>query len=175
MILKLLGSMTKALESRGIDYMVTGSIAMNSYTVPRMTLDIDIVIELNEENLEAFFQIFDKKFYLSEEAIRIDIKRQSMFNVIHFESGLKVDFIVRKDAEFRLHEFQRRRKIKFGDTEVWIVSPEDLIISKIGWIQQLQSDRQITDIKNLLSCPEINRKYIAEWCNKLKLNTFDLL
>lgn len=148
---------------------------MNSYTVPRMTLDIDIVIELNEENLEAFFDIFDKKFYLSEEAIRIDIKRQSMFNVIDFESGLKVDFIVRKDAEFRLHEFQRRRKINIGDTEVWIVSPEDLIISKIGWIQQLQSDRQISDIENLLSIYGIDKVYIIDWCRKLNLNTFNLV
>ena len=44
--LEVLGIVAERLESAGIAYMVTGSIAMNYYAVPRMTRDIDLVVEL---------------------------------------------------------------------------------------------------------------------------------
>jgi len=174
MILQLLEQITRALEQRGIDYMLSGSMALNSYTVPRMTLDADIVIELSGKNLEDFFEIFENEFYVNKDSVREEVARSGMFNVIDHKTGFKVDFIVRKNTEYRILEFNRRRKERIGNSEVWIVSPEDLVISKIEWIQQLKSDRQISDIENLLSIPAIDKNYVIDWCNKLKLNTFDL-
>ena len=81
-------------------------------------------------------------------------------NVIDLETGLKIDFIVKKDTEYRKYEFKRRKITKIYDFNVWIVAPEDLTISKLEWIQQLKSDKQITDIKNLLAIPDIDKKYI---------------
>ena len=98
-----------------------------------------------------------------------------MFNVIDHETGFKVDFILRKNTEYRKFEFQKRLKTKVADFDVWIVSPEDLAISKIEWIQQLQSDKQVSDIENLLAKPGIDKPYIENWCKKLNLQTFNLL
>ena len=175
MIFKLLQKVTRSLEEADIPYMLSGSIALNRYSIPRMTLDIDLVIELNANNLETFLNIFSGKYYMNADTVKQEAQRAGMFNIIDFESGLKIDFIVRKNTEYRIHEFKRRIKEKIEDIEVWMVSPEDLIISKIEWIQQLQSDKQIADIKNLLSSPGIDRDYILNWCKKLNLNTFDLL
>jgi hypothetical protein len=175
MILELLERISKSLENKKIPYMLSGSIALNNYSVPRMTVDIDIVIELYEKNLQDFLSIFDDKYYLNKETAMIETKKHGMFNVIDYETGFKIDFIVRKDNEFRQHQFLRRRKAKIATFDVWIVSPEDLVISKIEWIQQFQSDKQINDITNLLALPEINKDYILEWCNKLGLKTFNLI
>ncbi len=175
MIFRLLQKVTQSLEKAGIPYMLSGSIALNRYSIPRMTLDIDIVIELNVNNLETFLELFPDKFYMNKETVRQETIRSGMFNIIDFESGLKIDFIVRKNTEYRMHEFQRRKKEKIEEVEVWMVSPEDLVISKLDWIQQLQSDKQMTDIRNLLSLQEIDHDYILYWCKKLNLNTFDLL
>ena len=98
-----------------------------------------------------------------------------MFNIIDHETGYKIDFIVRKDSTYRKHEFERRQKAKVGNFEVWIASPEDLIISKIIWIQQLTSEKQINDIKNLLAIPGIDKEYVVRWCRELKLNTYNLI
>ncbi len=175
MIIRLLQRITKSLEKAGIPYMLSGSIALNRYTVPRMTLDIDIVIELNVNNLEEFIGLFPDKFYMNSDTVRQEMQRYGMFNIIDFESGIKVDFIVRKNTEYRIHEFNRRKKEKIEAIEVWMVSPEDLVISKLDWIQQLQSDKQVEDIRNLLSIPEIDKDYISYWCKRLNLNTFELL
>jgi len=175
MISDLLKRITEALESNGINYMLSGSVAMNSYTVPRMTLDIDIVIELDEENLSLFLSLFDDRYYINHDTATNEVKRQGMFNIIDHKTGFKIDFIVRKNSTYRKHEFERRQKTTIGDTEVWMVSPEDLAISKIIWIQKLKSDKQINDINNLLSIPGIDTEYIIYWCRELRLNTFKLI
>ncbi|MCK4664161.1 MAG: hypothetical protein KAT68_14935 [Bacteroidales bacterium] len=175
MILKLLHRITKSLEDKKIDYMLSGSIALNIYIVPRMTLDIDIVVELHEKNIKDFLSIFSKNYYLNTNTVKKETKNHGMFNIIDYETGFKIDFIVRKETEFRKLEFERRRKIKIIDFDIWIVSSEDLIISKIEWIQQLQSDKQIQDIKNLIANIKIDKEYIKKWCKKLNLKTFDLI
>jgi hypothetical protein len=104
-----------------------------------------------------------------------EIRRKGMFNVIDHRSGLKIDFIIRKDTEYRRLEFSRKKRKMFENVPVWLVSAEDLIISKIEWIQQLQSDKQIQDIKYLMASPELDKDYISYWCNKLNLKIFNLI
>lgn len=148
---------------------------MNTYAMARATLDVDIVVELSDENLIAFESIFSKDYYINHNTIVEEIKRRGMFNVIQQYEGMKFDFIVRKDTPYRKLEFERRCRNNIADFEVWMVSPEDLIISKIDWIQQLFSDRQANDIKNLLDNPAIDKQYITDWCKKLNLNTYNLI
>jgi len=155
--------------------MLSGSIALNAYSVPRMTLDIDIVIELHEKQLDTFFEIFTDDFYIDHNTVKEELRQHGMFNVIDFKSGFKVDFIIKKESDFRLNEFSRRRREPIADFEVWMVSPEDLIISKIDWIQELKSDKQIADIENLLAIPGLDMSYIRFWCNRLNLKTFELI
>jgi hypothetical protein len=58
---------------------------------------------------------------------------------------------------------------------VYVVSPEDLLLSKIIWIQELQSAVQQEDIKNLAALEELDWNYIKEWIGRLNLTTFNLL
>lgn len=175
MIAELLKKVCNELEKKDIEYMLSGSLAMNIYTVPRLTRDIDIVIDIKVSDIQKFTSIFENGFYIYEEGIKEEILNRRMFNVIDNKSGFKIDFIVRKNTEFHLNEFRRReRKTAFGFSP-WVVSAEDLIISKLKWIQDLKSDTQISDIKNLLSVPNIDNMYIEEWCNKLNLETYNLI
>jgi len=174
MISELLKRVTRALEKHEIPYMLSGSLALNAYSIPRMSLDIDIIIELNEENMNDFFGIFKSDYYIDRVTVKEETKRRGMFNVIDHKTGFKVDFILKKETEYRNFEFARRRREPIADFQVWIVSPEDLIISKIDWIQQFQSDKQLSDIHNLLAIPGLEMNYIASWCKKLHLKTFDL-
>lgn len=175
MVVQLLEKITQSLEKADILYMVSGSIALNTYAVPRMTRDIDIVIELQKNDIDRFCKIFATGFYIDTLTVQEEVKKRGMFNVIDFETGYKIDFIVRKNSTYRQLEFSRRVPTNAYGFDVWIVSIEDLIISKIAWIQELQSDRQIDDIKNLLLNPIADKTYIRLWCQNLDFNTFNLL
>lgn len=172
---RLLKKVSEALEEKDIPYMLSGSLAMSTYAVPRMTRDVDIVVNLKLADIEKFSEIFTEGFYIYKEGIAEEVKRGGMFNVIDFESGDKVDFIVRKNTEFHLNEFERRKRVHTFGFGVWVVSLEDLIISKLNWIQQIQSDTQMNDIRNLLENPGSDINYLKTWIKKLNLNTFNLL
>lgn len=172
---ELLKFVTTELEKKGIEYMLSGSVAMSTYTIPRMTRDIDIVLELKEDQVEDFASIFEDRFYIYKEGIREEIHRRGMFNVIDNESGYKIDFIIRKNTEFNRTEFKRKiRGTTFG-LNVWIVSIEDLILSKFRWMQDSESQIQKEDVSHLLENKTIDYKYLEKWIKELNLNTFNLL
>jgi hypothetical protein len=166
--LDLLLDVTRRLEEAGLDYMLTGSMALNHYAQPRMTRDIDIVIALLLQDLEILPNIFGEDFYFSEEAARGAILNQSSFNVIHNESLIKVDFMIRKREDYRLVEFGRRQRIEVMGQSLWIVSKEDLILSKLDWARESQSQRQLSDVENLLATGA-DKSYLQTWSQKLNL------
>jgi hypothetical protein len=166
--LDLLLDVTTRLEQAGLDYMLTGSMALNHYAQPRMTRDIDIVLAFFLKDLEILPQIFGDDFYYSEEAARQAILHQSSFNVIHNESLIKIDFLIRKREEYRQVEFERRKRIAVNETSLWIVSKEDLILSKLDWARQSQSERQLSDVENLLATGA-DQDYLQLWSQKLNL------
>lgn len=156
------------LERAGIPYMLTGSMAMNFYAQPRMTRAIDVVIDAGAEDAERLAALFAPDYYVSPEAVRDAVRRRFLFNVIHQESLIKVDCIVRKAQPFRQVEFERRQRVRVGDADVAIVSKEDLILSKLDWARDSHSEVQLRDVRNLLAtgCDE---PYLRHWLEALGL------
>jgi hypothetical protein len=168
--LDIVRDVSQRLDGAGIGYMLTGSMAMNYYAQPRMTRDIDVVVALRPMDAERMVKLFSPDYYVSSEAVTSSIARQSMFNLIHNESIIKVDCIVRKQNEYRLNEFSRRQRIKIQDFETWIVSKEDLILSKIFWAKDSHSEQQLNDVKNLVATG-CDRSYIEQWTEELGLSS----
>lgn len=166
--LEIVGDVSRRLDTASIGYMLTGSMAMNFYAQPRMTRDIDIVIALRPADTARIVSIFSPDYYVSREAVEDSIARESLFNLIHNESIVKVDFIVRKNAPYRLNEFNRRRRERIDGFETWVVSKEDLIISKLFWAKDSHSELQLRDVRNLVATG-CDRKYIGHWTDELGL------
>ncbi len=147
----ILKQVAEILEEVPVSYMLTGSFAANFYAVPRMTRDIDIVVEILNSDRDKVFNAFDREFYVDKNAMSQALEHEGMFNIIHQQSVVKVDLIVRKDSEYRHIEFQRKRRVQFGGIPIWIASPEDLIISKLHWAKDSFSEIQLKDIKNIFA------------------------
>lgn len=168
--LDVLKLVIQRLDDRNIPYMITGSIAANFYTVPRMTRDIDIVIELDEQKADQIYEAFKDEFYVDKEAIGEAVKQESVFNTIHNGLLVKVDFIVRKESDYRKLEFSRRRSVNVEDVPISIVSAEDLVISKLFWAKESLSEFQLNDVHNILEdAKDIDKEYLEKWVNKLGL------
>ncbi|MBC7909202.1 MAG: hypothetical protein H7Y30_01795 [Pyrinomonadaceae bacterium] len=157
-------------EQAGIDYMLTGSLAMNFYAQPRMTRDIDVVVALGADDIDAIVSLFNPDYYVSREAVARAIAHESAFNLIHQETVIKVDCIIRKDTDYRRLEFERRRVINIQDFTVWITSKEDLIISKLDWARDSHSELQLRDVKNLLATG-YDKNYLEKWTQELGLDS----
>ncbi|MFN2541357.1 MAG: hypothetical protein ABR514_04195 [Chthoniobacterales bacterium] len=168
--LDIVRDVSKRLDGAGIAYMLTGSMAMNYYAVPRMTRDIDVVVAISRNDVERVIELFRPEYYVSEESVREALADESNFNLIHHESVIKVDCIVRKSSEYRRVEFARRLQVSILDFTTYIASKEDLIISKLSWAKNSRSELQLRDVKNLLAI-EYDADYLRGWTRQLGLDT----
>lgn len=157
------------LEAEHIAYMVTGSVAMSFYGTPRMTRDVDLVIECRPEDVDRIAKLFARDCYVDAAMIRDAVRRKSMFNVIHNASIIKADFVVRKDEPFRREEFKRRCRVEMDGTAMWVVTPEDLILTKLDW--SADSDLHRSDVLNMIrAVHHLDWTYLRHWAENLGLS-----
>lgn len=157
---------TERLEKLGVPYMLTGSMAMTKYAMMRMTNDIDIVIELNLRRARTFVSGFEKDYYVAESSVTNAIERRSMFNLLHFDLLVKVDCVIRKDDVFQKQAFANRQKVEFSDFDVWIIGKEDLVLSKLNWAKESRSEKQMTDVANIIR-HGVDEEYVNSWAKRL--------
>jgi hypothetical protein len=146
-VLKLVA---ERLQRAHIAYMISGSIALNYYAQPRLTRDIDIVVALRLEDAERVTDLFAADFYVDTDAVRNAIVQLGMFNIIHYDHVVKVDCIVRKDTLYRQEEFARRIAVEIDGATMWLVTAEDLLLSKLVWAAESHSEMQLQDVRNLI-------------------------
>ena len=157
------------LDQHEIHYMVTGSFASNVHGVPRTTYDADIVIETSQRSLEGFLQSLGEGFYVDPETAREARANRTMFNLIHLETGFKVDLIVKKDRPFSEQEFSRREKISFLGEPCWFATAEDVILAKLEWSKQSESEKQFVDALNIAKVQggRLDAGYLKKWAREL--------
>jgi len=165
-LVSLLKIVKKRLDKADIPYMVSGGIAVSFWGFPRTTHDIDMVIEAHEKDKDKIIKLFEKDFYVSSEAVEEAIKKRFTFNIINNKSGLKIDFwLIKKDA-FGRAEFKRRLKKKIFGEDIFIISPEDLILCKLIGFEETKSGRRLQDAKSILQTSRVDMRYIKNWARK---------
>jgi hypothetical protein len=166
------------LEKTGIDYMVGGAVAVWPWGEPRSTQDIDIVIHLGIDQIDALSKELEKaEIYLPPDIIRENLKETRgdlPINAIHGASGYKAEmFLMREDDELRKIAFERRVKVDFGSEigEVFIHSPEDLIIYKMLYYSLSQQTKHIRDIGSIIKIrgDKLDFEYIQKWAIEKQL------
>lgn len=173
---EVLSEVAARLEQCGIDYMIVGSFASNLHGKPRTTHDADMVIEIDTPRLEKLAQALGDDFYFDVEATRDAIKKNIMSNVLHYESGLKIDLFVRKNRAFSRSEFQRRLQKDFLlGRPCWFATAEDTLLAKLEWSKMGASERQYEDAVNIAKVQgeNLDRDYVHRWAPELQVD--DLL
>lgn len=164
----LIKEVVSRLNGAGIGYMITGSMAMAVYATPRMTRDVDIVIQVSDEDAARLAELFRGDFYVDETAVREAIRSRGMFNIIHNDTIIKFDFIVRKDDNYRREEFDRRQSIQLEGQPVDVAAPEDLVLSKLVWAKQSGSELQLSDVRQMLAgIDRLDDEYLNKWSEAL--------
>ena len=138
--LDVLKLVAERLQRADVAYMISGSMALNYYAQPRLTRDIDIVVALRLEDAERVTSLFAVDFYIDADAVRLAIAQLGMFNMIHYDHVMKVDFIVRKDTPYRQEEFARRSAVDINGVTMWLATAEYLLLSKLVWAIESHSE-----------------------------------
>ena len=154
------------LDDAGIAHMVTGSFASTFHGEPRMTRDIDLVVDPTEESMGVLVEMIDRdRFYIGDAVSAA--RHRDMVNVIDNSTGWKVDLIIRKDRPFSETEFARRVPVELGGVRVFVASVEDTVLAKLEWANASGSERQIRDVEAMLRVQTPDWDYLDRWAPEL--------
>ncbi len=170
---EVLRRLVDALEAAAIPYMLAGSFASSYYAMPRTTQGIDLVIDPDRASLDRFLaRLEPDRYYVDADVARTALRTRGRFNVIDMETGWKLDLVIRKARAFSVEEMRRRRRATLLGVELFLASPEDVIVAKLEWSKQGGgSERQRRDVVETLRVQggAIDRDYVARWIAELGL------
>lgn len=169
--IELFSHVIKILEELGTPYMVVGSFASALYGEPRMTRDIDIVVQLDRGQVEKLCAAFPPEdYYISCEAAVEALRYESQFNVIHGSSGNKIDFMIAHSDKLGKEQLSRRKSMELmPGLHGYIASPADVIIGKLIYYKDGGSDKHLRDITGIMkiSGDDVDRDVVARWAREL--------
>jgi len=163
----------QALEAGEINYMAVGSIAAAVYGEPRLTRDLDLVLQVRRETAAEFLGLFSEgEFYVPPpDIVAQEFAHKGQFNLLHHASGLKIDVVVQKANAHALAEFDRRRRVELlPGLMTWLAAPEDIIIAKLRYFREGESDKHLRDIRGILAHSVCDLAYLEAWITRLGLS-----
>lgn len=163
------------LNRLGLPYMVTGSAASMAYGEPRLTLDVDLVLELPQSRIPDLVAAFpDDSFYCPPpEVLTAEINRESHghFNIIHMQSGFKADIYPMGRDELHVWGMARRRSVELDGDTIMLAPPEYVIVRKLQYFKEGGSEKHLRDISGMLRQENaaIDLDVIQTWVDRLGL------
>lgn len=161
------------LKKIGIPYVIGGSYASSIHGEPRSTRDCDFLIELDADLLDSFVEEFQDDFYLSRQAISEAIELKRSFNLIHLETGFKLDLFVSRGREYDRERLARGISLELARGSICVSTAEDTILSKLEWYSTTPSDQQWRDILGvlLIQSNRLDQGYLRFWSTRLGLES----
>ncbi len=150
------------LESLGLRWYITGSEALGRYGEPRMTADLDVVVDLDVTAFARTVQGLDAAYLVNDP---IDYDGHLMASLVSIAEVGKVDLILDRGTAWSRSAMDRRQRWEhpfFG--WVWVLTLEDLLIAKLAWSEGT-SELQLRDCRNLMRVNEtrIDWPYLERW------------
>ena len=145
---------TSRLQALGVPYMVTGSVATIVYGEPRLTHDVDLVVDLPLDRIDSFAAAFPPPdFYLPpKEILAVECRRaqRGHFNIIHHESGFKADVYAAGREELHAWALARTHTVSLEENEVRIAPPEYVILRKLQYYREGGAEKHLRDVRTVL-------------------------
>ncbi|KAM3096356.1 hypothetical protein ACKFKG_11215 [Phormidesmis sp. 146-35] len=158
-----------------IPYYVSGSVASSLHGESRGTRDIDLAIEIASTKVQSLVQAFiEADFYISETSVLEAIesnRADRSFNVIDNASSEKADIFPFQSDSFAQSKMKRRQTLDFPEGQIYVCTPEDIILQKLKWRQTTGSTEQWKDILGVMKLQQSNldQSYLRNWALQIKV------
>jgi len=162
----------EALEVADVPYLIGGAVAAWAWGEPRATRDLDLVIRIPKgAEVKLSEELAKRNMLLPADIIKDRLKDRrgdDHLNAIHTTSGYKADlYLVREGDHFRNKAFRRRVLVDLGPGlgELYLHTPEDLIIYKLLYYSVSEQTKHIRDIASIIQTmgDKLDTGYIQRW------------
>jgi hypothetical protein len=154
----------------GISYYITGGVAAVAYGEVRTTQDLDVVLAVDLTDLPRIATILETAGFYVSGLDEVLSKRMNCFQITQIATISRADLMIADATEYSRVQLYRRQTIPISSGKnVYFASPEDVIISKLIWRQNSQSEKQWRDVLSIMKTQResLDYHYIAEWAEQL--------
>ena len=141
----------RPLEELRVEYMVTGSVAAIVYGEPRLTHDLDLVIDLHAAQVSALRKAFssDDFYGPTQDLILFEASREQRghINLIHTPTGFKADLYFRGRDPLHVWGLERARTLQFFGLPIRVAPLEYVIVRKLEFYREGKSEKHLRDIR----------------------------
>jgi hypothetical protein len=152
-LLEALAPVLEALRALGVRHYVGGSVASSAHGLPRASVDVDVVAELEPQHVAPLVAALSAAYYVSDARVRDAVARRRSFNAIHLSTMMKIDVFVSRDRPFDRRAFERSRPAPAEEAAgIPVSSAEDTVLAKLDWYRRggEASERQWSDVVGVL-------------------------
>jgi hypothetical protein len=153
-IIQALTPLVEAFDRFGIAYYIGGSVASSVHGRRRYTQDVDVVADIQHKHVQTLVATLQQDYYIDAAMIRSAIQNRLSFNILHNDTGVKVDVFIQKTGPFSQQEMRRAREdvLEVGSRPFFFASAEDMILAKLDWwkLGGGVSSRQWNDILEMM-------------------------
>lgn len=160
-------------ERLHIEYYVTGGIAAVTYGEPRLTQDVDIVLNLTPQDIDLLVAALESAGFYVPGVEEVKSGRMRTLGITHQETIARADLVLAHSERFDALKFERRRLIEIPQRgAIYLASAEDLILNKLRWRRQSQSEKQWRDVLGILKTQgeKLDFGYLATWAEQLQVD-----
>ncbi|HTH49015.1 MAG TPA: nucleotidyltransferase [Candidatus Limnocylindria bacterium] len=127
--------------------MLVGSFARNYYAEPRSTKDADIVLTMNKTTLAVFLASLGPDLRLDNQ-MSFETNTGTMRNILmHPESGFTVELFYLSDDPYDQERFGRRRKTNYDGVPTFVLTAEDVVVTKLRWARS----KDLDDVRDVIA------------------------
>jgi len=165
-----LGKATDIFRHLGIRFHLTGGVAAVYYAEPRLTQDIDIVIDNTQTlaALDGFLESLEASDFLFDaESVRRAVRSRGMFQLLDGQESLKLDIYPRELIPGELGRSVEQEV--FEGTMIPVASCADAVVSKLVWASKGSSKSRRDVRKMFRQASKVDRRLVEQLSDQLGL------
>ncbi len=167
------------LDVLDIPYAIGGSVAAMEYGEPRLTLDIDLMVDAGRPQLAALVEAIERwDLYITplEVILESDVPYGKPFNIIDGGTGSRADcYVVRRTGldPVAMGRRQNRMWDLASGSHAWFLAPEDVILFKLVYYRDggLVARKHPIDIAKIIAITgaDLDTDYLEQWAARLEV------
>jgi predicted nucleotidyltransferase len=153
-----------ALDAMGLAYVVVGSYASNSYGIERSTRDADLVVEFADASPSELFRRLRPSIRFDPQMSFETVTMTRRFVASVEGTPFEIELFQLGDDPHDRERFLRRRAIETEGRRMYILTAEDIIVTKLRWAPSKDKD----DVRDVIAVQgdAIAWDYVYAWADR---------